>query len=41
MKKILNENKLKKFLERKRELLKQFSSDGNDTKRKRDLSPTT
>ena len=43
MKKILIENKQKKFMERKKELLKQFSEEENEnkTKKKRTLSPTT
>ena len=41
MKKILNENKQKKFLERKKELLKQFSEKPGDFGKNRSLSPTT
>lgn len=40
MKKILNENKQKKFQERKRELLRQFST-GSEAERRRELSPIT
>jgi hypothetical protein len=42
MKKIISENKQKKFMERKRELLKQFAEkSGNEPNKKRELSPTT
>lgn len=41
MKKILNENKQKKFLEKKKELLKQFSEKPGDFAKNRSLSPTT
>ena len=41
MKKILNENKQKKFMERKKELLKQFSEKPADFAKNRSLSPTT
>lgn len=42
MKKILEENKQKKFMEKKKELLSQFSDNANDNKtKKRELSPTT
>ena len=41
MKKILNENKQKKFLERKKELLKQFNDRPADQNKVRSLSPTT
>lgn len=42
MKKIISENKQKKFLERKRELLKQFAEKSpNEPNKKRELSPTT
>ena len=41
MKKILNENKQKKFLEKKKELLKQFSEKPNEMSKARSYSPTT
>lgn len=41
MKKILNENKQKKFMEKKKELLKQFSEKPNQVGKERSYSPTT
>lgn len=41
MKKILTENKHKKFLEKKKELLRQFSEKPGEYNKNRSLSPTT
>ena len=41
MKKILEENKQKKFMQKKKELLSQFTQTPTEGKKKRNLSPTT